>query len=71
MDITTENTFETAIIQSLVENGGYTEGNASDYSPELGLFKYEVLSFSSFNIQYSIFSIQKCWSSPYWSSSIK
>ena len=52
MDITTENTFETAIIQSLVENGGYTEGNASDYSQELGLFKYEVLSFSSFNIQY-------------------
>ncbi len=43
--ITTESTFETAIIQSLVENGGYTEGNASDYSPELGLFKYEVLSF--------------------------
>lgn len=52
MDIITENTFEIAIIQSLVENGGYTEGNASDYSPELGLFKYEVLSFSSFNIQY-------------------
>ena len=43
--ITTEHTFETAIIQSLVENGGYTEGNASDYSPELGLFKYEVLLF--------------------------
>ena len=52
MDITTENTFKTAIIKSLVENGGYTEGNASDYSQELGLFKYEVLSFSSFNIQY-------------------
>jgi type I restriction enzyme R subunit len=45
MKITTENTFETAIVQSLVENGGYTEGNAPDYSPELGLFKYEVLAF--------------------------
>ncbi|MCD4691293.1 MAG: DEAD/DEAH box helicase family protein, partial [Calditrichales bacterium] len=43
--ITTENTFETAIVQSLIENGGYSEGNAPDYSPELGLFKYEVLAF--------------------------
>ena len=43
--ITTEETFETAIVQSLVEKGGYTEGNAPDYSSELGLFKYEVLSF--------------------------
>ena len=43
--ITTEETFETAIVQSLVENGGYTEGNATDYSPELGMFKSEVLAF--------------------------
>jgi len=43
--ITSENTFETAIIQSLIDNGGYTQGNAADYSPELGLFKYEVLKF--------------------------
>ena len=43
--ITTENTFETAIVQSLIENGGYTLGNAPDYSPELGLFKYDVLGF--------------------------
>ena len=43
--ITTEQAFETAIVQSLVENGGYTEGNAPDYSPELGLYKYEVLAF--------------------------
>ncbi|MBI9037760.1 MAG: type I restriction endonuclease subunit R [Bacteroidales bacterium] len=43
--ITSENTFETAIIQSLIDNGGYTQGNAPDYSPELGLFKYEVLKF--------------------------
>jgi type I restriction enzyme, R subunit len=45
MSITTENTFETALVQSLVEHGGYTEGNAPDYSPELGLFKYEVIKF--------------------------
>ncbi|NLJ82598.1 MAG: type I restriction endonuclease subunit R, partial [Bacteroidales bacterium] len=45
MNITTENTFETALVQSLVEQGGYTEGNAPDYSPELGMFKYEVINF--------------------------
>lgn len=45
MSITTENTFETALVQSLIEQGGYTEGNAPDYSPELGLFKNEVLKF--------------------------
>ena len=44
-NINTENTFETAIIQSLLENGGYTEGTASDYSPELGMFKAEILQF--------------------------
>ena len=43
--ITSENTFETAIIESLTETGGYTQGNASDYSPELGMFKVEVLQF--------------------------
>ncbi len=43
--ITTENTFETAIIQSLLETGAYTEGDAKYYSPELGMFKAEVLSF--------------------------
>jgi type I restriction enzyme, R subunit len=45
MSITTENTFETALVQSLTEQGGYTEGNAPDYSPELGMFKYEVIQF--------------------------
>lgn len=45
MNITTENTFETALVQSLVEQGGYTQGNAEDYSKELGMFKYEVLAF--------------------------
>lgn len=43
--ITSENIFETAIIQSLLENGGYTEGFAGDYSPELGMFKAEILQF--------------------------
>lgn len=45
MEITTEKIFETALVQSLVEHGGYTEGNAPDYSPELGMFKNEVISF--------------------------
>jgi type I restriction enzyme, R subunit len=45
MSITTENTFETALVQSLVEQGGYTQGNAEDYSKELGMFKYEVIAF--------------------------
>ena len=45
MNITTENTFETALVQSLIEQGGYTSGNAQDYSPELGMFKYEVVDF--------------------------
>src|SRR5690606_18243167 len=45
MSITTENTFETALVQSLVEQGGYTQGTASDYSPELGLFRNEVIKF--------------------------
>jgi type I restriction enzyme R subunit len=45
MSITTENTFETAFVQSLVEQGRYTEGNALDYSPDLGMFKFEVIKF--------------------------
>ncbi len=45
MNITSENTFETAIIESLLQTGGYTEGNADDYSAELGMFKAEVLHF--------------------------
>ena len=45
MNITTENTFETAIVQSLIDNGGYLPGNALDYNPELEFFKYEVLHF--------------------------
>jgi len=43
--ITTENTFETAIVTSLIENGGYTFGDSHDYSPERGLFAKEVITF--------------------------
>lgn len=45
MNITKENTFESAIINSLVEQGNFIEGNASDYSPEIGMFKYDVIKF--------------------------
>lgn len=45
MSITSEATFETAIVENLIESGGYTEGNPKDYSPELGMFKNEVLEF--------------------------
>jgi len=45
MNITSEHTFETAIVQSLTESGGYTEGEAKGYSPDLGMFKNEVLAF--------------------------
>ena len=44
-NITSEMVFESAIVESLIENGGYTAGNAPDYSPELGMFKYEVIAF--------------------------
>jgi len=45
MSITTEHTFESAIVESLVQHGNYSQGNAPDYSPELGMFKYEVIAF--------------------------
>jgi len=44
-NITNENTFETAIVQSLVENGGYQEGSPEYYSPELGMFRPDVIGF--------------------------
>ncbi len=40
-----ESTFESAIIQSLVEQGGYLETNASDFSRELALDKKQVIAF--------------------------
>ena len=45
MSITTENTFEKAIVESLLQFGNYTQGNSPDYSPELGMFKYDVIAF--------------------------
>jgi type I restriction enzyme R subunit len=45
MSITTENTFETAIVQALAENGGYSIGDSNTYSKELGFFKDEILAF--------------------------
>ncbi|MEP3836643.1 MAG: DEAD/DEAH box helicase family protein [Algibacter sp.] len=45
MSITTENTFETAIEQALVQNGGYNIGDPNTYSKELGFFKDEILAF--------------------------
>ncbi len=45
MSITTENTFESAIVQSLTENGGYCMGDAKDYSVDLGFFKKDILHF--------------------------
>ena len=44
-NIHTEKTFETAIVESLVEHGGYAQGNAEEYSIELGMFKAEIISF--------------------------
>lgn len=32
MSITTEHTFESALVQSFVDHGGYTEGNAANNS---------------------------------------
>jgi type I restriction enzyme R subunit len=45
MSITTENTFETAIVESLIENGGYVIGNSNEYSSDLGFFKKDILLF--------------------------
>ena len=44
-NLTTEQTFESAIIESLIFQGNYTQGIASDYSPEIGFFKNEVITF--------------------------
>ena len=44
-NLTTENTFETAIEQALVQDGGYSIGDPNTYSKELGVFKDEILAF--------------------------
>jgi len=43
--ITSEKTFETAIIQSLINHGGYAEGIAEDYNTETGIFENEIIEF--------------------------
>jgi type I restriction enzyme R subunit len=43
--IHTEQTFEEAIVSSLLENGGYTKGLSSDFNAELGLFPSYIMAF--------------------------
>ena len=43
--IHTESTFESAIIQSLVEHGGYIETITAYFSRELALDKHQVIAF--------------------------
>lgn len=45
MSVTTENTFETAIFQSLIQDGGYQPGNTEAYNRELGLFTDDLITF--------------------------
>lgn len=43
--ITTEDTFESAIVQSLVGHGGYMETDTADFSRELAFDKRQVIAF--------------------------
>ena len=43
--IHTEATFETAILESLITEGGYTRGDASTYIKSLALFRQDVFEF--------------------------
>jgi type I restriction enzyme R subunit len=45
LSTTDEKAFESAIVASLTEHGGYAQGQSADYNPELALFKNEVLAF--------------------------
>lgn len=45
MSIKSENTFESAIVESLVESGGYELGDSKRYNPETGLFDNEAIEF--------------------------
>lgn len=45
MSITTENAFETAVFQSLIQGGGYLPGNTEAYNRELGLFTDDLIAF--------------------------
>jgi type I restriction enzyme R subunit len=43
--IHTEATFESAIVQSLVEQGGYVETDKTDFSRELALDRHQIIAF--------------------------
>jgi len=45
MSITNEETFETAIIQSLVESGGYIETKPENFSRDIALDKQQIINF--------------------------
>ena len=44
-DLTSEHAFETAIEESLINNGGYKKGDSREYIPSLGMFRNDVISF--------------------------
>jgi type I restriction enzyme R subunit len=44
-NLTTENTFESAIVDTLCDVGGYRQIEGNDYSAEIGMFKEEVIAF--------------------------
>jgi type I restriction enzyme R subunit len=41
----TEADFEAAIVESLVESGGYVEGDPAIFNAELGLFERDLVEF--------------------------
>ena len=45
MNITNEETFETNIVNSLVQKGGYIQGDPNEYNAELGLDTSKLISF--------------------------
>ena len=44
-NLTTENTFESAIVDTLCDAGRYRQIEGNDYSAEIGMFKEEVIAF--------------------------
>ena len=53
MSLTNENTFETAIVSSLIEEGDYEQGNAADYNPETHAFTPALNTEAHLNITYN------------------
>lgn len=43
--LTSENAFEQAIVESLKQEGGYSEIQGSDYNAEIGFFRDEIITF--------------------------